>query len=629
MDARRTNDPKGWGGVGLTETRHLSLDLPEGGFRLESGGSLPRVDIAYETYGELSEARDNVVFICHALTGDAHAAGYTADDVKRPSGWWDNMIGPGRGIDTDRFHVVCANILGGCKGTTGPSSPNPADGGRPYGSRFPDMTVGDIVDVHVLFLRQLGIRRVHAVVGGSFGGMQALALAVRHPEMVAGVVCIATGASLSTQALAFDVIGRAAIVNDPDWRGGDYYADGRAPVAGLAQARQLAHITYLSETLMKEKFGRRVRPDIEEASLRWAEAAHSPFEVESYLDHQGDKFVRRFDANSYLCIMRAMDRFDLGGTPETLRDAIAPVQARALVVSLSGDWLFSSEQSAVLARGFLDAGKEVSLFPLDAPAGHDAFLTHIGDLQRVLAAFLGGQGAAEVPSSKFQVPSHPLLPERGTSDSDPARPAQPDEQRLVETERFVDLVPAEARRILDLGCGDGDLLDAVRRRRPECVTTGLDHCLADAVHALSHGHDILLSNIDDNLRLLPDDSYDCILLSETLQVIRRPDHTLREMLRIAPSAVISFPNFGHWRVLRNLLATGRMPKSKRLPYEWFDTPNIRCCTLRDVVALCREQGFEIEKLEYFCSSPVSKLLLRLGLRNLGASRVLARIRRRA
>ena len=619
MDSHRTNDPKGWGGVGLTETRHLTLDLPEGGFRLESGGTLPRVDIAYETYGELSPERDNVVFICHALTGDAHAAGYTPDDVKRPSGWWDNMIGPGRGIDTDRFHVVCANILGGCKGTTGPSSPNPADGGRPYGSRFPDMTVGDIVEVHALFLRQLGIRRVHAVVGGSFGGMQALALTVRHPEMVEGVVCIATGASLSTQALAFDVIGRAAIVNDADWRGGDYYADGRAPVAGLAQARQLAHITYLSETLMKEKFGRRVRPDVEEASLRWAEAAHSPFEVESYLDHQGDKFVRRFDANSYLCIMRAMDRFDLGGTPEALAAALAPVQARALVVSLSGDWLFSPEQSAALARGFLDAGKEVSLFPLDAPAGHDAFLTHIGDLQRVLAAFLGGKPVEEVQ------PSQPApQPPRGASRQ------QPDEQqRLVETERFVDLVPAEARRILDLGCGDGDLLDAVRRRRPECATTGLDHNLADAVHALSHGHDILLSNIDDKLRLLPDDSYDCILLSETLQVIRRPDHTLREMLRIAPSAVISFPNFGHWRVLRNLLATGRMPKSKRLPYEWFDTPNIRCCTLRDVVALCREQGFEIEKLEYFCSSPVSKLLLRLGLRNLGASRVLARIRRRA
>ncbi len=618
MDVHRTNDPKGWGGVGLTETRHLTLDLPEGGFRLESGGTLPRVDIAYETYGELSPERDNVVFICHALTGDAHAAGYTADDVKRPSGWWDNMIGPGRGIDTSRFHVVCANILGGCKGTTGPSSPNPSDDGRPYGSRFPDMTVDDIVEVHALFLRQLGIRRVHAVVGGSFGGMQALALTVRHPEMVEGVVCIATGASLSTQALAFDVIGRAAIVNDADWRGGDYYADGRAPVAGLAQARQLAHITYLSETLMKEKFGRRVRPDVEEASLRWAEAAHSPFEVESYLDHQGDKFVRRFDANSYLCIMRAMDRFDLGGTPEALAAALAPVQARALVVSLSGDWLFSPEQSAALARGFLDAGKEVSLFPLDAPAGHDAFLTHIGDLQRVLAAFLGGKPVEEVqPSQPAPQPLHG------------AARQQPDEQqRLVETERFVDLVPAEARRILDLGCGDGDLLDAVRRRRPECATTGLDHNLADAVHALSHGHDILLSNIDDNLRLLPDDSYDCILLSETLQVIRRPDHTLREMLRIAPSAVISFPNFGHWRVLRNLLATGRMPKSKRLPYEWFDTPNIRCCTLRDVVALCREQGFEIEKLEYFCSSPVSKLLLRLGLRNLGASRVLARIRRR-
>ena len=609
MEETKKNDPKGWGGVGLAATKMLRLDLPDGGFRLESGGTLPRIDVAYETYGALSATRDNVVFVCHALTGDAHAAGYTPDDAKRPSGWWDNMIGPGRGIDTNRFHVVCANILGGCKGTTGPSSPNPADGDRPYGSRFPDMTVGDIVDVHALFLRQLGIAKVRAVVGGSFGGMQALALSIRHPEMVGAVVCIATGASLSTQALAFDVIGRAAIVNDPDWQGGDYYASGRAPVAGLAQARQLAHITYLSESLMKEKFGRRVRPDVEAVSLRWAEAAHSPFEVESYLDHQGDKFVRRFDANSYLCIMRAMDRFALGDTPEALAKALAPVQARALVVSLSGDWLFSPEQSGALARGFLDAGKAVSLFPLDAPAGHDAFLTHIGDLRRVLAAFLGADAA--------------------TAQQAPGLPAPDEQQRLVETERFVDLVPADARRILDLGCGDGDLLDAVSRLRPGTVTTGLDHCLDDAIHALSHGHDVLLANIDDRLALLPDDHYDCILLSETLQVIRRPDRTLREMLRIAPAAVISFPNFGHWRVLRNLLRSGRMPKSKRLPYEWFDTPNIRCCTLRDVLALCREQGFEIERLEYFCSSPLSRLLLRLGLRNLGASRVLARIRRRA
>jgi homoserine O-acetyltransferase len=326
--------------VGVVETRTMKLKLPEGGLRLERGGVLPEVTVAYEICGNIRKELDNVVFVCHALTGDAHVAGKHGEG-EEPDGWWEGMVGSGRGIDTDRFCVVCANILGGCKGTTGPSSPNPSDDGRPYGSRFPDMTVDDIVEVHALFLRQLGIRRIHAVVGGSFGGMQALALTVRHPEMVEGVVCIATGASLSTQALAFDVIGRAAIVNDADWRGGDYYADGRAPVAGLAQARQLAHITYLSETLMKEKFGRRVRPDVEEASLRWAEAAHSPFEVESYLDHQGDKFVRRFDANSYLCIMRAMDRFDLGGTPEALAAALAPVQARALVVSLSGDWLFS------------------------------------------------------------------------------------------------------------------------------------------------------------------------------------------------------------------------------------------------------------------------------------------------
>ena len=640
------SDPLHFGGVGLVETKHLQLTLPPEGFRLESGGVLPRIDIAYETYGTLAPDASNAILVCHALTGDAHAAGYTTGDTRRPSGWWDDMIGPGRGIDTDRFFVVCANILGGCKGTTGPSSVNPADG-LPYGSRFPDMTIGDIVDVHALFLTQLGIRRLAAAIGGSFGGMQALAFAIRHPDRVARIACIASATSLSTQALAFDIVGRAAVINDPEWNGGDYYATGKAPVAGLAQARQLAHITYLSDNLLKEKFGRRVRGNLDEASLRWAEAAHSPFEIESYLDHQGEKFIRRFDANSYLCIMRAMDRFDLGDTPEAVTAALSAVQARTLVVSLSGDWLFSPAQSEALAHALLAAGKDVSLFPLDAPAGHDAFLTHIGDLKRVLAAFLGGRAAEERPFPVSRCPLPVDLPEsrnpesRKTENGKPqtanrkpqtangeSRPAPPDEtQRLVENERFVDLVPDEAKRILDLGCGSGELLDALRRRRPDCETTGLDRSLEDTIATLAHGHDALLANIDDSIRLLPDDRYDCILLSETLQVIRHPDRTLREMLRIAPAAVISFPNFGHWRVLRNLLVTGRMPKSKRLPYEWFDTPNIRCCTLRDVLALCREQGCRVERLEYFCSSPVSRLLLRLGFRNLGASRVLARIRR--
>ena len=623
------DDPKHFGGVGLAETHILHLDLPPEGFRLESGGVLPRLDVAYETYGTLAPDGSNAIFICHALTGDAHAAGYTPDDTRRPSGWWDNMIGPGRGIDTDRFFVVCANILGGCKGTTGPSSVNPADG-RPYGSRFPDMTVGDVVDVHALFLTQLGIRRLAAIVGGSFGGMQALAFAIRHPDRVGRVACIASGASLSTQALAFDIVGRAAIVNDPDWRGGDYYNASSPPVAGLAQARQLAHITYLSESLLKEKFGRRIRGNLDEASMRWAEAAHSPFEIESYLDHQGEKFIRRFDANSYLCIMRAMDRFDLGDTPEALAAALAPVQARTLVVSLSGDWLFSPEQSAVLARGFLDAGKDVSLFPLNAPAGHDAFLTHISDLQRVLAAFLGGRAAGEesdIPESRNSEKPNPETRKPETGNGEP-HPAPPDEtQRLVETERFVDLVPADAHRVLDLGCDEGALLSALREHRPDCATTGLDRRLDGAITTLSRDHNVLVANIDRGLPLIPDNQYDCVLLSETLQVMRRPDRTLREMLRIAPVGVVSFPNFGHWRVIRNLFVSGRMPKSKQLPYEWYDTPNIHLCTLKDFKDLCASQGAVIEKLEYFCSSPFSRLLMRLGLRNLGASRILARIRR--
>lgn len=611
------NDPKNFGGVGLVETQHLRLDLPPEGFRLASGEFLPQLDVAYETYGALAPDASNAVFICHALTGDAHAAGYTLDDTKKPSGWWDNMIGPGRGIDTNRFFVVCANILGGCKGTTGPSSPNPADG-LPYGSRFPDMTIDDIVDVHALFLSQLGIRRLAAIVGGSFGGMQALAFAIRHPDRVARVACIASGASLSTQALAFDIVGRAAIVNDPDWQGGDYYASGHAPVAGLAQARQLAHITYLSESLLKEKFGRRTRGSLDEASLRWAEAAHSPFEIESYLDHQGEKFIRRFDANSYLCIMRAMDRFDLD------QEALSTISCPTLVVSLSGDWLFTPAQSETLARALLEARRPVSLFPLPAPAGHDAFLTHIGDLQHVLSAFLS-PAPCSVPEAPCSVPE-------AQASGNPARaseapPRRTERSHLIETTHLLDLIPPSAHRVLDLGCDEGALLSALRDLRPDCATTGLDRRLDGAIKTLSHGHDVLVANIDHGLPLIPDDQYDCVLLSETLQVMRRPDQTLREMLRIAPVGVVSFPNFGHWRVIRNLFVSGRMPKSKRLPYEWYDTPNIHLCTLQDFKELCAAQGAVIEKLEYFCSSPFSRLLMRLGFRNLGASRILARIRR--
>jgi homoserine O-acetyltransferase len=589
-------------GVGVVATQHCTLSLPEGGLVLDQGGRLARIDVAYETYGTLSPARDNVVFVCHALTGDAHVAGYHAGDEK-PTGWWDGMIGPGRGIDTERFFVVCANILGGCKGTTGPSSPHPGDG-RPYGSRFPEITVGDMVAVHRLLLLHLGITRLAAVVGGSFGGMQALEFAIRFPEMVERCICIAAAACLTPQALAFDIVGRASILQDPNWSNGDYY-DGTGPNVGLAQARKLAHITYLSNEMLHEKFGRRVRQAPEETVAQFADAIRQPFEIESYLEHQGQKFIKRFDANSYLRITQAMDQYDLQARFGSLVAAFRGVTAKVLVVALSGDWLFLPEQSQDLTSAMLAGGRHVSYVCLEAPAGHDAFLTHIEKLTSVLGAFLTAR-----TEPMAEDPDHPLTPEQ-----------------RADYGRLLDLVPVGSRTLLDLGCGDGRLLNLICHQFRGIGGTGVDFDVDETIEVLHQGHNVLLTDIDKGLRLIPDDSHDCVVLSETLQVMKKPHEVLEQLLRIAPVGIISFPNFGHWLIRSRLFFGGRMPRSRRLPFAWFDTPNIHLCTLDDFLDLCKALHIHVERTTYLCSRWQSRLLTALGMPNLGASRVLVRVTR--
>ena len=569
----------------------MKLDLPQGGFKLEKGGVLPRIDVAYETAGRLSPARDNVVLVCHALTGDSHVCGRRRWETSA-SGWWSDIVRRGGGIDLDRFFVVCANVLGGCMGTTGPSSVDP-ETGEPWGSRFPEITVADIVDVQRLFMRQLGFGRVHAVIGGSFGGMQALCFAVRHPDFASKVAVIASGPSLTSQALAFDVVGRNAIERDPDFRGGDYYS-GRRPAGGLAIARELAHITYLSGEMMKKKFGRRRR--------KAPEAGGSIFEVESYLRHQGRKFIGRFDANSYLRICGAMDDFDLekqAGGP--LRDAFAPVKARMLVVALDGDWLFLPHQSEALSNGLLAAGKDVSAFLLDAPSGHDSFLIHTEELSHVIDAFFRQE------------------PSRAKAAIDP------------DTERDYDalekMIPEGARKVLDVACGDGTLLDFISGRRSETDGTGIDISVPRAVRTLRGAYNVILDDADAGLSSIPDDAFDCAILSESLQVMRRPDRVLDELLRVAPVAIVSFPNFGMWKIPASLLFGGRMPVTQRLPYRWYDTPNIHLCTVNDFLDLCREKGIVVEKTLHLSTLALSRLLNRLGAKNLGSSRVIVKIRR--
>ena len=581
--------------VGLVETQVARIALPPGGLRLEGGGALPELQVAYETYGTLSGGKDNVIFICHALSGDAHVAGRHAASDKHP-GWWDEMIGPGKGLDTNRFFIVCANILGGCKGTTGPSSIHPATG-LPYGSAFPSITIGDIVDVHCLLLRHLGIGKLYATIGGSFGGMQVLEWSIRKPDMVERAICVASAASLSTQALAFDIVGREVITSDPAWAGGDFYGTGQHPKDGLAAARMIGHITYLSPEMMETKFGRRKK------DLQPPERFATRFEVESYLQHQGEKFVERFDSNSYLHITQAMDSYDLAEAQGSLEAALGKAKARFLIVALSSDWLFPPEQSLEIATALLLTGKKVSYCLLRAPYGHDAFLVDIQHLAQLVRTFLG-------------------------TDKRQGLDAAPAEHGVREDYRRITAMIRPGARVLDLGCGDGDLLSLLAATR-QSPGLGVDIDLDNLIAALDKGLDVFQGDIDQELGMIPDQSYDYVVLSQTLQVVRRPREVLREMLRVAREGIVSFPNFAHWTNRVHLGLTGRMPKSKSLPFEWYNTPNIHLATFKDFLNLCRQDQIRVVTATPLADGWVGRLLIRLGFWNLGAERILVKISRAA
>jgi homoserine O-acetyltransferase len=361
--------------------RDRRVTLP-GPLVLDSGHSLAPVTIAYETYGALAADRSNAVLVCHALTGDHHLASPHPKTGK--PGWWARMVGAGKPIDTNRFHVICANVIGSCMGSSGPASAAPD--GAPFGMRFPVITIRDMVRAQALLLDALGIERLHAVVGGSMGGMQALSWAANFPERVAAALVIASSARHSAQNIAFHEVGRQAIMADPAWRGGDYYRQGgKGPEAGLAVARMAAHITYLSEAGLTEKFGRRLQ-DRESKTFGF----DADFQVESYLRHQGISFTDRFDANSYLYITRAMDYFDLaeehGGR---LVDAFVRTNARFCLVSFDTDWLYPTAESRSVVHALNAAGAPVSFVELSAPYGHDSFLLEVPALDRVVAGFLG------------------------------------------------------------------------------------------------------------------------------------------------------------------------------------------------------------------------------------------------
>ncbi len=384
------------GEVGLVEPRDFTSPEP---FACDDGSVLPGFTLRYETYGRLNPARDNAVLICHALSGDHHCAGIHSLSDKKP-GWWNNLIGPGKAVDTNHLFVVCANVLGGCQGSTGPLSPDPATG-RPYGLAFPAITIRDMVRSQKRLLDHLGVKKLRCALGGSMGGMQALQWAIEYPDFCDKILAMATTAREGAQAIAFNEVGRQAIMQDPGWNQGDY-PKGGGPRVGLAIARMMAHITYLSDASMDRKFGRReVRAALARATdpanpdLQLTPASPSPagfdvqFEVQSYLRYQGQSFINRFDANTYLYITRAIDRFDLAANyGGSLEQAFAPVKARTLVVGFTSDWLFPPEQNRSIVLALQRAGKHASYAELATDLGHDSFLLESPELYALVRAFL-------------------------------------------------------------------------------------------------------------------------------------------------------------------------------------------------------------------------------------------------
>lgn len=597
--------------VGVVESRTIRIPLPPEGFLCQDGACLPELDVAYETYGTLNSQASNAVLVTTPLTADCHVAGFHGDrSALKTKGWWDEMIGPGKAIDTNRFFVVCASMLGGSAGTTGPRSIDPRTGAI-YGSSFPGIGIGDMVQTQKLLLDALGVKRVFAVVGGSMGGMQALEWSLRFPQFVERCACVAAAPSLSAQALAFDIVGRQAILDDPVWSDGRYQP-GVPPARGLSLARKIAHITYLSAEGMAGKFGRKERENDLPERFRTA------FEVEKYLEHQGTKFVDRFDANAYLYITHAMDKFDLAasyGSAQTDSDdamtnlvsAFSRAECRFLVVALSSDWLFPAAESWRVAEALVEAGKEVSYCQLTSPHGHDGFLLEVDQLDQVLTSFLSVPDRTKEP---FPTGSPTLggLACR-TSDQD----------------AILSMIRPDSR-VLDIGCGDGSLLERLIQEK-NCRGKGLDLDLDAVIRAMGKGLSTLHGDAVQALRQMPDGAWDHVVLNQTLQAVANPPEVLREILRVGKEAIVGFPNFAVWRCRLAILLQGRMPKTADLPFEWYETPNLHPFTLEDFEDYCRRERIEIREIRPISDDAVGRFLLGTGFVNLGADRAIARIAR--
>jgi len=531
---------------------------------LELSGALPEIRIAYETYGELNASKTNAVLVCHALSGDSHVAAHNEND---DPGWWEIMVGPGKPIDTNQYFVICPNCIGGCRGSTGPNDINPKTGKR-YGMDFPEITIGDIVEAQNRLIEHLGISRLLAVIGGSLGGINAIEWARRFPDKISAAIPLAAGPYLTSQALAFDIVARNAIHSDPNFHDGQYHEHGVVPANGLAIARMLGHITYLSRESMMKKFdatrneGRKIDSKFE-----------TKFSVGSYLAYQGDKFVERFDANSYVTITMAINNFELGSTPDELKKSLRKSMCRWLILSFSTDWLFPPFLSRQMAEALLALNKRVSYCDIPSECGHDAFLLE-NDFH------LYGEMVREfLRNVAIEQESGTLLP---TSRSG-----------RLDYEQILDLVPRGAS-VLDLGCGGGGLLVRLRQRESSQVL-GLEISEHYVLQAIRRGIDVVQADLNAGLGAFGEDQFDFVVLSKTLQTIRDVEFVLSEMLRVGTRCIVSFPNLGFHEHRRRLSEEGRAPQilHDSVPMEWYDTSDVRFLTLTDFEDFCRKKSFRI------------------------------------
>jgi homoserine O-acetyltransferase/O-succinyltransferase len=565
------------GSVGIVERKQFTFADAADPMSLDCGASLGPITLAYETYGALNADSSNAILLTHALSGDAHVAGRHAEEDKKP-GWWDTMVGPGKAFDTNRFFIICSNVLGGCQGSTGPSSIDPTMG-KPFGLTFPIITIADMVRAQRELIRHLGIEKLLCVAGGSMGGMQTLEWVTLYPTMMQSAMVIASTHRSGAQQIAFDAVGRNAIQADPQFKNGQYH-DAEAPANGLAIARMLAHITYLSEEGMHGKFGRTLQ---DKDQLEYG--FNNEFTVESYLNYQGAQFVNRFDANTYMYVTKALDYFDISERYGSLDAAMEQVQCNVLVLSYSSDWLYPPAHSKQIVDALASQQKDVTYCNIESSYGHDGFLLEVETMDAIVSGFLKHNNDAKDTRNE----AIDALPEKQRTSTNYIVQG---EERRIDYELILDHIKPNSR-VLDIGCGAGDLLCHLSAEK-NVQGVGLELNEQHVIQSIQNGVSVIQANIDYGLSALPDQCFDYITFTRTLQMVEQPHEVLNEMLRVGKKCIVTFPNFGYWKARSIMFFTGKSPTTKNLPFKWYESPNRHYFSIYDFRALCEQQGIKIE-----------------------------------